>query len=396
MKTRLHQFCSFCLYFLIGIFGLLIVSAFFIRLQNWQSLVLLQNTDEKRATGGFMGTIAVVQHRGWSLKQWQIYDIYESDGQIKEFLPAPAAVSRYLADGKNELHLSDANWERDFPTSSRQINTLFARAGRPQPNFIISLNLPVIEKLIDQVGGITIDSSMSGKLTLTGDNFAQLAHSNRADFYPGDTQKTAFLRPAALALKEKIAHLPWQEKMEVAAFFWEEAQSGSLHFFSFSPFYQTIFQTLNIAGDTRQAANCQQIYWVESNVGANKSNRLVFRTTNTASDGNTFTITSKWNNRNSYVLSPNSSFKDRLHYANYQRLLLPPGVDLISAAFDDQPLDLQTFDRRTVADASGEVWQEVGFLVIINEQSIGQLQVQLQSSPSATKKSTTCWQVDFN
>lgn len=396
MKTRLQKFCTFFLYFFLSCLSLLLVSAFFIRLQSWQTLILLQNTDEKRATGGFVGSVAVVGHHGWKIDNWQIYDVYESDGQIKEFLPAPAAVSRYLAAGKNELHLSDANWERDFPSSSQNISTLFQRAGRPQPNFVVSLNLPVIEKLIDQVGGINIDSSSSGKLTLTGDNFAQLAHANRVDFYPGDTQKTAFLRPAALALKEKIAHLSWREKMEVAAFFWEESQLGSLHFFSFSPFWQTFFQALNLAGDTRQAKNCQQIYWVESNVGANKSNRLVFRTTNTQINGDTFTIISKWKNKNSYAISLNSSFKDRLHYANYQRLLLPPGVNLVSATFDNQSLDPQTFDRREVLDASGEVWQEIGFLVIINEESSSQLTVQLQQTPSTAKKSTACWRVDFN
>ncbi len=396
MKTYLQKFCTGCFYFLLGILFLLIVGAFFIRLQSWQTLVLLQNTDEKRATGGFVGSVAVVNHHGWRLDQWQIYDIYESDGQIKEFLPAPAAVSRYLADGKDELHLPDANWERDFPQSAKNISTLFQRAGRPQPNFVISLNLPVIEKLIDQVGGVTIESSAGSKLVLSGDNFAQQAHANRMNFYPGDTQKTAFLRPAGIALKNKINHLSWREKMEVAAFFWEEVQSGSFHFFSFSHFWQTIFQTLNIAGDTRQTSNCQQIYWVESNVGANKSNRLVFRQASTKVSDDTFTITSKWNNKNSYVLSPNSSFKDRLHYANYQRLLLPPTVDLVSVTFDDQLLNPQSFDQRTIVDDSGEVWQEIGFLVIINEQSTGQLVVQLSQPTSEAKKSTACWQVDFN
>jgi hypothetical protein len=172
MKTRLPKFFLFCLYFLFGVLVLLLVGAFFIRIQDWQTLVLLQNTDEKRATGGFIGSVAVVNHHGWHADHWQIYDIYESDGQIKEFLPAPAAVSRYLVDGQNELHLPDANWERDFPTSSQNITTLFQRAGRPQPDFVISLNLPVIEKLLDQVGGISVESSTGGKLTLRGDNFA--------------------------------------------------------------------------------------------------------------------------------------------------------------------------------------------------------------------------------
>lgn len=358
---------------------------------DYRTLVLLQNTDEKRATGGFIGSIAVVDHRAWHLQKWQLYDIYESDGQIKEFLPAPPAVQRYLTAGKNELHLSDANWERDFPTSSQNIITLFERAGRPQPDFVVSLNLPVIENLIDSVGGLTFESSSGAILQLNGQNFAALAHQNRPAFYPGDQQKTAFLRPVAQALQKKLLTLSWREKISLLQFFFVQARAHQLYFFSPHPFWQQLFHLLQLTGETQQSPTAVQLYAVESNVSANKSNRLVSRLTNLVQTPASATLSLTWFNDNPLPADPQASSSSRLHYANYQRLLLPPSATVSAIQVDDQLLSPTAYDYRQLIDADGELWQEIGFLVVINEQSTRSATITLQN----LSRSPT-WAVDFN
>ncbi len=386
---------------LVGIFlSLILIGAFFIFARSYTTLVLLQNTDEKRATGGFIGSVAVVDHRGLHIRNWQIYDIYESDGQIKNFLSAPSAVAQYLTAGADELHLPDANWERDFPTTAQNISTLFVRAGRPQPDFVISLNLPVIESLLVRFGDLAIESTNGAKITLAADNFAALAHQNRRQFFPGDTQKTDFLRPAASALQTHLQSLSFSEKIQLFSFLWQQARAGQMNFFAFDPFFQTCFRFFRLTGETSQRRHsCHQIYWVESNVGANKSNRLITRQLltpvfQTATPSARLAVS--WLNHNQIPLTLDSSWQDRLHYANYQRLLLPPAVNLVSATLDGVPLSSDTFDFRSVVDADGEVWQEIGFLVIINEQTSRQLEVILTDPVAAAKKSAACWQTDFN
>ncbi|MDO5561335.1 MAG: DUF4012 domain-containing protein [bacterium] len=357
--------------------------------QNYTSLILLQNTDEKRATGGFLGSIAVVRHHGWQIDNWQIYDIYESDGQIQEFLPAPPAAAQYLSDGKNELHLPDSNWERDFPTSSRKIVELFMRAGRPRPDFVISLNLPVIEKLIDKIGGLHFNSeATTSAQLLTSENFAAQARAQRADFFPGDTQKTDFLRPTAAALLSQAEQFSLKKKITFLRFFAEEAQNHQLYSFSFNQHWQKLFQLLGISGETQLSKNCQQIYWVESNVGVNKSNRLVERFINLEKMPTQLKINVSWQNNNPNILSPDSSWRARRHYANYQRLLLPLTVNLETIEVDGQaPTQI---DRREITDDDGERWQEIGFLLIVNEQASSSATVILNQTEF------NCWQVDFN
>lgn len=369
--------------------AILLVAGFFLwQTKTYTSLILLQNTDEKRATGGFLGSVAVVRHHGSSIDHWQIYDIYESDGQIQEFLPAPSAVQQYLVAGKNELHLPDANWERDFPTASREIVTLFTRAGRPQPDFVISVNLTTIEKLLDKIGGLSWSEATAGASLITSDNLATQARAQRRDFFPGDTQKTDFLRPAATQLRQQLHQLSFWKKIATWRFFWQEARQHQLYFFAFDNFWQKIFQLLGISGETRNDKNCSQIYWVESNVGINKSNRLVQRETEIAETQNQLTLTAHWHNNNKPILSLDSSWQDRLHYANYQRLLLPSGVSATAITVDGATP--QSIDWREVTDADGETWQEVGFLLIVNEQASSTAQISL------TQNDKTCWQVDFN
>lgn len=398
---------------LIGVF--LLISLIYLYFLPLTTLVLLQNTDEKRATGGFLGSIAVIDHHAWQIDQWQIYDIYESDGQIENFPPAPVAVQKYLMAGKNELHLPDSNWERDFPTSAAQIVDLFTRAGRRRPDFVVSLNLPVVETVLDKIGGLALPAAATSStaatstaavaslspaaapaasptVSLTSRNFAAAAHQFRSDFFPGDTQKTDFLRPAAAALQEKIAHFSSSQKLSLARFIYQQAQAQQLYFFSFHALPQQLFRWLGLSGETTQTGACLPIYFVESNVSVNKSNRLVSQISDlqTSATGSA-TLTVTWTNQNPLILSPDSSWKNRLHYGNYQRLLLPPSVTLAAATLDGQPLT--DFDIRTVTDADDEVWQEIGFLLVINEQTSATLRLDFVS----TKKSpANCWRVDLN
>ncbi len=392
---------------------LIIVWIFYWFFNSYQTLVLLQNTDEKRATGGFLGSIAVVSHRGLKINHWQIYDIYESDGQIKEFIEAPWAVQQYLNNGRPELHLPDANWERDFPSSAKNIIELFSRAGRPKPDFVISLNLTTVEKIVDRIAGLNLERSLinleqeekitlaelkeeattEGEILLTGSNLAQVLRAQRDDFFPGDRQKTTSLRPVAQALQQKIQQLSLKGKLELIKFILQEIKEEQLYFFSSHPFKQKLFSFLNLSGETQQAKNCQQIYFVESNIGVNKSNRLVKRQiqTQVLSNGDFF-IQVDWQNNNPLPATAASlPAKKRWHYANYQRLLLPPAVELVNTSFNQQPIT--TIDERIITDSSGELWHEQGFLLVINEETSGHLSLLLR----ATKKSpVNCWRVDFN
>src|SRR5579859_7780532 len=83
-------------------------------------VILFQNSEELRATGGFMGSYALVELQNGRLTKLDIQDIYQPDGQFYGFVEAPPGVKDYLSSGKG-LRLPDANWSPDFPTSAAAI-----------------------------------------------------------------------------------------------------------------------------------------------------------------------------------------------------------------------------------------------------------------------------------
>ncbi len=84
-------------------------------------LVVLQNSDELRATGGFLGTIGYVRVKSADVKEMRFDDVYTIDNPVsqtwKDVPPAP--LTQHL--GVPAWFLRDRNWSPDFPTSAEDM-----------------------------------------------------------------------------------------------------------------------------------------------------------------------------------------------------------------------------------------------------------------------------------
>ena len=138
-------------------------------------LIILQNNDELRPSGGFIGSFGLATIKAGEISSLVTKDSYHLDmpavGKWK--LEPPAPIKKYLQ--VENWYLRDANWSPDWPTSARQIQTIYSgesRAiGAPEINFtsIIALNPDFIADLLRIVGPITIDEE-----TYTPENFQTL------------------------------------------------------------------------------------------------------------------------------------------------------------------------------------------------------------------------------
>src|SRR6185369_5710886 len=77
-------------------------------------LLIFENYDEERATGGFIGTYGVLKVSNGSINKLQISSIYDLDGQIFEQIAAPGPFQPDI----KRWGIRDANWFADFPTSA--------------------------------------------------------------------------------------------------------------------------------------------------------------------------------------------------------------------------------------------------------------------------------------
>lgn len=147
--------------------------------QESDFFVALQNNDELRPTGGFIGTYGLVHVKDGELGKIVTEDIYHLDMPCVDKLTVtpPAPVSKYM--GVKYWWLRDANWSPDWPTAAQQIQKMYLEESactgpRPsEPTAIISINPNLIARLIDFVGPITAAGT-----TYTGDNFQPLLQYN--------------------------------------------------------------------------------------------------------------------------------------------------------------------------------------------------------------------------
>ncbi|PWB38946.1 MAG: hypothetical protein C3F02_00880 [Parcubacteria group bacterium] len=146
-----------------------VLSSFLGQDREKRYLLLFQNNNELRATGGFIGSIALVDvFRGEMVKmeipQGGTYDL--SAGQ-KQYIKAPKALSVI----NPHFNIWDANWWPDFPTSAKKINDFYVQIGESSLDGVIAINADVLKQLLTIIGPIYLDKY---QLTVTADNLYQV------------------------------------------------------------------------------------------------------------------------------------------------------------------------------------------------------------------------------
>ena len=128
-------------------------------------LVLFQNNNELRATGGFIGSIALVDVYQGKISNIEIprggtYDL--AAGQ-KTILKSPEALSLI----NPFFNIWDANWWYDFPLSAKKIIWFYQEGGGSSLDGVISINASLLQELLRVIGPVTLDEY---QLTITADN----------------------------------------------------------------------------------------------------------------------------------------------------------------------------------------------------------------------------------
>ncbi len=122
-------------------------------------LLLLQNPDELRPTGGFIsaaGTITVADGR---IADVQVRDsTLWDDFTAGDYPPAPEPLQRYMQ--LYLLALRDANWSPDFPTSAATARDLFTLTQQRPLDGVIALTPTTVERIIGALGTLPLSDTL--------------------------------------------------------------------------------------------------------------------------------------------------------------------------------------------------------------------------------------------
>ncbi|HVM90808.1 MAG TPA: DUF4012 domain-containing protein [Verrucomicrobiae bacterium] len=135
-------------------------------------LVLLQNADELRPGGGFIGNVGLMHVDGGDLDHIDFEDVYAVDDPVAatwKDVPPPLVASQL---GVKAWFLRDSNWSPDFPTDAQRIADVYVREKKQginqdvQVDGVIALEPELFRRLLLLTGPLNV----SGK-SFTADNF---------------------------------------------------------------------------------------------------------------------------------------------------------------------------------------------------------------------------------
>lgn len=234
-------------------------------------LLLLQNQNEPRSTGGFAGSMVLFEF-GEELITWDFLDIYEVDRLVPG--ESQPAAPEFFHNLSSTISLRDANFWPDFPTSAQAYQAFFESAGQKPPSTVVAINLNTIKTLMELSPPITLSK---WDLTLNQYNFDVvlqfLVEAKVTGRYNVKAPVELFARE--LFRPENLSGISWQDwaQFDLPDFL----AAKNLLAYSSQSELQRLLQQWDIAGEfkvDKKADNHLHFDFVS--VGANKSEKFVW------------------------------------------------------------------------------------------------------------------------
>ena len=180
-------------------------------------LFLLQNNDELRPTGGFIGTYGVVRIKDGEIKLFETDNIYTLDRGSDLQVEPPAPLLKYLDVKK--LFLRDSNWSPNFPDAASKAKWFYYAEGGEEKGIdtVVAITPDFIENVLKQIGDIKL-----GDETFSASNLMEvLQYKVEKEYYEKgipEANRKDIVGDLANEIFKKIASLPasrWSEIIKV-------------------------------------------------------------------------------------------------------------------------------------------------------------------------------------
>lgn len=116
-------------------------------------LLLAQNADELRATGGFISGVGLLTLRDGKVVDLTFADSYAVDDLSKPHPAPPPALSRYML-GAGILVLRDVNWWPDFPTVAQAAEALYELDRGVVTDGVVAADLEAFRRVLEALGPV--------------------------------------------------------------------------------------------------------------------------------------------------------------------------------------------------------------------------------------------------
>jgi hypothetical protein len=297
-------------------------------------LVLLQNPDELRPAGGFIGVIGTLRVDAGNIEEFNFGDVYSQDAPLdKRWTDEPPYPLKHWL-GVPFWYVRDGNWSPDFPQSAEQVLSMYERAyairtgGTISFDGVIGLEPGLFRSLLHVTGPLMVE----GK-TFTPENFFDLLEYDVEKGFNEKgipvAQRKEVVSRVGDELMNKLQALPAARWPEILAVVSEALAKKDVLLYTHDP---ALLRRLDSHAWTgRTAGSAGDYLWVvDANVAALKTDgvmqkEIMYSVDAARSDEVLATVRLRYTNTN-------TSFTWRYsRYRSYTRVFVPEGSELVSA-----------------------------------------------------------------
>ncbi|MFH1375631.1 MAG: DUF4012 domain-containing protein [Patescibacteria group bacterium] len=225
-------------------------------------LLLFQNPDEIRPTGGFIGSVGVVTVNDGFVTGFKIRNVYEIDGQLSRHFDPPEGFGFITGN----WGLRDANYHPDFPTSAEAAAWLFEQAGEGTVDGVVAVTSDVLTKLAALSDGIKLERFSKGIPAADLTLLLSLVIETKAD---GAVAPKQILDEVWNTLKDELTKIPRAELIGVVL---AAISTKDLQFYSENPELNQFSQSFGLENSLRQT-DADYLFVVNTSLSGNKSDR---------------------------------------------------------------------------------------------------------------------------
>jgi hypothetical protein len=290
-------------------------------------LFLLQNSDELRPTGGFIGTYGIVKVKDGEVNVFKTDNIYALDGPSERFLrlDPPDPLQKYLRVGA--WFMRDANWSPDFPTAALRAEFLYHAERGPEQKIdaVVAVTPNFIEDILRQIGNIEIDGEI-----FTPDNLMDvLQYKVEKEYYEKgipEAERKDIVGKLGEKILERLANLPASRWSSIFGVTEKALNEKHLLFWSKDQELQTVIAREDWGGEVKNFAG-DYLMVVDANLASLKTDSVMERKINYSfaaeSDG-------KLHARADITYKNKGSFTWKTtRYRTYTRIYVPAGSVLV-------------------------------------------------------------------
>ena len=296
-------------------------------------LIILQNNDELRPTGGFIGTYGILEINSGDITEFATHDIYHLDMPIKDKLAItpPQPLQKYL--NVNRWYMRDANWSPDWPTAAKKIawfyqteTRLAGQADNKKFTGVIALTPQFIIDLL----------AITGPINLTGveynkDNFQDLLQYKVEKGYlqlgVPSWQRKEVIGDIAKELKIKLFDLPPNRWPEIISTLDSNLTKKNILLYLSNPVEHNLIRQHGWSGEINNSAG-DYLMIVDANLAALKTDAVISRSINYKVEQSLNGLFAKL--RINYSHQGTFNWKTT-RYRSYTRIYVPLGSQLIKA-----------------------------------------------------------------